>query len=62
MTCKRCGQPIIYDGDWPSCPCDDEHRLALTIRQTASYLSVSRSKVMDLIASGILGLNRATPP
>ena len=62
MTCNRCGQPIIYDGDWPGSPCDDEPRLALTIREAASNMCVSRSKVMDLIATGTLGLNRATRP
>jgi excisionase family DNA binding protein len=62
MTCNRCGKPIIYDGDWPACPCDDEPRLALTIHEAASYMCVSRSKVMDLIATGMLGFNRATRP
>jgi hypothetical protein len=62
MTCARCGQPIIRRGDWPGCPCDTEPGLTLTIRETAAYICVSRRKVMDLIATGELIVNRASRP
>ena len=62
MTCKRCHEPIVYQGDWPSCRCDSEPRLALTVREAASYLCVSRSTAYDLIATGDIFANRAIRP
>jgi excisionase family DNA binding protein len=62
MNCNRCGELVTYRGDWPSCPCDDEPGLTLTIREAASYICVSRSKVADMIATGELIVNRASRP
>ncbi len=47
MICEHCREPLVYHGDWPSCPCDDVRGLALTVREVASYLCVSRTTVYD---------------
>ncbi|HEV2377573.1 MAG TPA: helix-turn-helix domain-containing protein [Streptosporangiaceae bacterium] len=62
MTCTRCQQPVIYQGDWPSCSCDDDPALTLTVAETASYMGVSRAMVYRLLAAGQLVANRAVHP
>ena len=52
IKCGRCGELIAYCGDWPSCRCDSEPGLSLTVSEAARYICVSRSKVYDLIATG----------
>ena len=62
MTCKRCHQPIVYHGDWPSCPCDDERGVALTVAEAAFYMSMSRSLIYRRLAEGLIVASRVTRP
>jgi excisionase family DNA binding protein len=62
MKCRRCLEPFVLDGDWERCSCDDDPGLALTVREAASYICMSRSHIYALIADGTLTASRKTRP
>ena len=61
-ACNRCHQLTTYHGDWPSCRCDDEPGLTLTVAEAASWACVSRSMIYRWLAEGQIVANRATRP
>ena len=62
MNCRRCLEPLVLEGDWERCACDEDPGLTLTVREAASYMCTSRSMVYRLLAEGRLAASRAARP
>lgn len=62
MKCSLCHVPVTWQQGWPACDCDRDPKMTLTVRQAASFMSMSRGGIYHMIEDGYLRADKSARP